>query len=195
MKKINIIITEKELFEPIKQQFKKHSIQFLHIPDCLGYSNRFNFFEFLGATETKKSMLIFVATDVQGRAITRFILKNYDIKNNGISFVVEQEGTMSENVLYVCVVNMGKGEKVVKIIREVALAGATVVDARGSGINPADFFGEEIGSGKELVLSVMPRQYIAKLQKEIKHQFDEESTDVVEFVMPISNFSKLHQNK
>lgn len=194
MSRINIIITGDELAEKVEQRLIAHELKFLRITKCRGYSNKFNFWEFVGAAETKKTVLVFSASKLKARAISRFILKYYDYKNNGIMFAIE-ECEMNQSVLYVAIVNMGKGEKVVEVIRKSVGAGATVVDARGSGENAEEFFGTPIGSGKEIVLSAIPQNHLDALKKAIKTAFMEETTDVVSFALPITDFNKLHQER
>ena len=111
-------------------------------------------------------------------------------------FALQNEGDeMSENVLFVAIVNMGKSEKVIEVIRKTAMAGATVLDARGNGFETEEFFGVEIGTGKEVVLSALAKAHLPALKKAIMQEFDQENTDVVQFALPITNFSKLHQDK
>ena len=195
MNRINIIITGDELAEKVEQRLIAHKLKFLRLTKCRGYSNKFNFWEFVGAAETKKTVLMFSAGKLKAGAISRFILKYYDYKNNGIMFAIDQEGEMKESVLYVAIVDMGKGEKVVEVIRKSAAAGATVVDARGSGENAEEFFGTPIGSGKEIVLSAIPQKHLAGLKKAVKTAFADETTDVVSFALPITDFNKLHQER
>lgn len=192
MNRINIIITGDELAAKVEEHLQAHELSFLRISKCRGYSNKFNFWEFVGTAETKKTMLMFSASRLKAGAISRFILKYYDYKNNGIMFAIE-EGEMKDSVLYISIVDMGKSEKVVDIIRKTAGAGATVVDARGSGENTEEFFGTPIGSSKEIVLSAIAKCHLDAIKKAVKDAFKEETTDVVSFAVPITDFSKLHQ--
>ncbi|MBR2052870.1 MAG: hypothetical protein IJ959_01805 [Clostridia bacterium] len=195
MNRINIIITGDELAEKLQGHLQAHELKFLRISKCRGYSNKFNFWEFVGAAETKKTMLMFSAGKLKSNAISRFILKYYDQKNNGIMFAIDQECEMKESVLYVFIVDMGKSEKVADVIRKTAGSGATVIDARGSGENAEEFFGTPIGSGKEIVLSAIAHKHLDGVKKAIKTAFMDETSDVVSFVIPITDFNKLHQER
>lgn len=195
MNRINIIITGDGLAEKIEDLLTAHEVEFLRLVKCRGFSNKNNFWEFVGVAETKKTLLAFSAGKLKASAVARFITKYYDQKNNGIMFAIDMEEEMKENVLYVAIVNMGKGEKVVDIVRDVAGAGATILDARGSGENTEEFFGTPIGSGKEVVLSAFPQIHIATVKKTVRTAFEDETTDVVSFVVPITDFNKLHQER
>ena len=69
------------------------------------------------------------------------------------------------------------------------------MDARGNGLNTEEFFGVEIGSAKEVVISAIPQSFQSAIESGVKNAFKEENSDVVSFVLPISNFDKLHQDK
>ena len=195
MKNINIIITGDELAEDLNKLFDKHKIKYLKFSKCRGFSCKFSVMEFLGAQDTKKTMLAFQASETKAKTISRFIRKYFNYKNNGIMFALNGESEVSENILYIAIVNSGKGEKVVDVIRKNAFAGATILDARGNGLNTEEFFGVEIGSAKEVVLSAIPQNFQSAVENSVKNEFKDENSDVVSFVLPISNFDKLHQDK
>lgn len=194
MKLINIIITGPDLAAKISEYLDNKNIKVLSFMHCNGYSAKFNIWEFVGVTETQKVLMAFTATKEKAGAILRFVKKHYNKKNNGIMFALNGEEEMTQDVLYVAVVNSGKSEKVVEIIRKFALVGATTLEARGNGFTENELFGVEIGSGKEVVLSVMNKQMLAGVKKEVKQQFNDENTDVVSFVLPVSGFDKMHQD-
>lgn len=195
MKNINIIITGDELADDLNRLFDKHKIKYLKFSKCRGFSYKFSLMEFLGVQEVKKTMLAFQTTMSKAKTISRFIRKYFNYKNNGIMFALNGEKEVGESVLYIAIVNNGKGEKVVDVIRKNAFAGATILDARGNGISTEEFFGVEIGSGKEVVLSAIPQNYQSAVENSVKNAFKDENSDVVSFVLPISNFDKLHQDK
>lgn len=195
MKNLNVLITGVDLADKLNKFFDEHGFKAVEIANCVGYSQKFHFMEFIGATETKKKIVMFQTTQTQTQAIVKFILKYFNEKNNGILFSLKGEQSMTdENVLYVAIVNTGKGEKIVQCIRKKALVGATVIEGRGNGGSPEELFGVEIDSAKEIVLSVMPQKKLSAVKRAVKKDFDEENTDVVSFVLPVSDFNKLHQN-
>lgn len=192
MKKINLIITGHGLADELEKYFSNKNIKCLFIPNCMGYSAKFHLPEYLGFTETKKCIIAFQSTITQTKAIKRFIIKFFDKKNNGIMFSLNGDIEMDKNLLYVAIVNSGFGEKCADIIRNSAHVGATVIDARGKGINTEELFGIQINSGKDIVFSVMPSELITGVKRKIKYAFNKVDTDVVSFVLPVSDFSKLH---
>ena len=111
MKNINIIITGDELAEDLNKLFDKHKIKYLKFSKCRGFSCKFSVMEFLGAQDTKKTMLAFQASETKAKTISRFIRKYFNYKNNGIMFALNGESEVSENILYIAIVNSGKGEK------------------------------------------------------------------------------------
>lgn len=193
MKNINILITGPDLAEKLTEHMDQKSIKVLSFVKCTGYSAKFNFWEFVGVAETQKVMLAFTAPKQKSGAIKRFVKKYYNKKNNGIMFVLG-DNEMCENVLYVAVVNSGKSEEVVEVIRKCAMVGATTLEARGNGFTENELFGVEIGSGKDVVLSVMKKESLSAVQKTVKDTFKEQNTDVVSFVLPVYGFDKLHQD-
>ena len=193
MKNINILITGPDLAEKPTEHMDQKSIKVLSFVKCTGYSAKFNFWEFVGVAETQKVMLAFTAPKQKSGAIKRFVKKYYNKKNNGIMFVLG-DNEMCENVLYVAVVNSGKSEEVVEVIRKCAMVGATTLEARGNGFTENELFGVEIGSGKDVVLSVMKKESLSAVQKTVKDTFKEQNTDVVSFVLPVYGFDKLHQD-
>lgn len=192
MKKINILITNSDIAKEMEGFFEHHELKYLFFPNCKGYSSDESFFEFIGFSEKEYNILIFNATEFQTKAIERFILKNFNEKNNGIMFTIKGDGIMEENVLYVAVVNSGFGEKVMDTIRNKAHIGSSLLEARGTGKRSNELFGMPIDSGKELVLSVMPAELVAGVKRQVKKDFKDANTDVVSFILPVDDFTKMH---
>jgi hypothetical protein len=194
MKNINILITGPDLAQKLAEHMDQKSIKVLSFVKCTGFSAKFNFWEFVGVAETQKVMLAFTVSKQKSGAIKRFVKKYYNKKNNGIMFALNGDEEMGENVLYVAVVNSGKGEEIVEAIRKNAMVGATTLEARGNGFTENELFGVEIGSGKDVVLSVMKKESLSAVQKSVKNVFKEQNSDVVSFAMPVFDFDKLHQD-
>ena len=70
--------------------------------------------------------------------------------------------------LIVTVVNRGFSDKIVKASRESGAEGATILNARGTGLHETDtFLGVNIQPEKEVVLTIMKKQYRKKVMRAI----------------------------
>lgn len=192
---LTIIISSDFIANKISELLSKKEINHYILPKCRGATIKFNVLEFLGFTDTKRTTLLFKSREELKRLILKFILKYYNKKNNGIMFSVPiGEYNMDyENQVFFGIVNAGKGEKLADIIRQECQAGSTIFDARGRGVEDQSFMGMQIGSNKEVVVSVMRKEQISKIKKSIKDNFEEENTDIVSFFLPVTDFNMLYQ--
>lgn len=70
--------------------------------------------------------------------------------------------------LIVTVVNRGFSDKIVKASRDSGAEGATILNARGTGLHETDtFLGVDIQPEKEVVLTIMKKQYRKKVMRAI----------------------------
>ncbi len=71
--------------------------------------------------------------------------------------------------LYI-IANAGFSAQIVEIARSVGAPGATIINARGSAVNPQTIFGITIDSEKEIILSVVEESIAIKVMEKIKEQ-------------------------
>ncbi|MDD4815988.1 MAG: hypothetical protein PHQ62_02505 [Clostridia bacterium] len=187
------LITTETIAEKIFDLLKSLEINFMVFPNCKGYTTNTNFLDFIGFAENKRVAIIFQTSEENRRVILKNILANYNKPNNGIMFTILGDDEMeTENKMFVAIINAGQGEKVADIIRKECQSGVTIFDARGGGADFNEFMGMQINSNKEIVFSVMRNEFIAKIKKVLKDQFNDANTDLVTFAINVNDFNKLH---
>lgn len=146
------------------------------------------FLQFLGLNEAKKEIVLMATfKEVADKVIEELNNKFQFYKpNKGIAFTItinkilgahnlecksiESRGV--ENSMYdliFTIVDRGKGESVVDAANKVGSKGATIINARGSGIHETSkFFAMEIEPEKEVVLIVSPKELTENITKSIK---------------------------
>lgn len=193
-KNINIIITTSLIAEKLFEIFKRERINCVVIPNCKGYSQKGSFFEFLGFTDSRIDFLAFQCSEKIRKVILKYLLVNYNQKNNGIMFSVKGGNLMEvKNKMMVAIVNHGYGEKVADVLRKEFSCGATILSGRGSGVDYESFMGMSIDADREIVVSVIPSKIYVSIKKCLKQNFENDETDLVCFSLPITNFDKLHR--
>lgn len=193
IEEINVIITGETLAEKIGKILSKHEISHLILPHCTGFPLREDVLEFIGIREPEKNIMVFKCSQEKNKVILSYILKYHNKKNNGIMFKIMEDTMESEVQLFVGIVNAGQGENLADMIRKECQAGATICDARGCGAETKEFLGLRINSNKEIVLSAMPSSQAIKMKKVIKDHFEDLNSDITTFMLPITEFNKLHQ--
>lgn len=195
---LNVIITTSEIGKDVENALKINGKNCLVVDNCRGVTESTGILDFLGFTATEKCMICFMSSGKTHKVLLDFLLENYNKNNNGIMFEIcsDKEDSMEiKNKLLVVVTKTGHSERVTTIIKEVCGSGATIIDARGSGKDYEEFMGMNINSGKEIVLSVIKKENLTKVVKQIKEAFKEEQDNLYFFDADIKNFNKLHNKK
>lgn len=195
LKKFNIIITNDGLAKNLEETFENKGLKYTVIPKSRGYSYKFALLEYMGFADTDRTIIVFRSSETTRKRIENFIFEKYNKKNNGIMFSIGDNFMKAKNRLLVSIVNAGKANKVMDVIRITSEVGSTVIDGRGSGVADHKLFGISIDSNKEIVLTVMPSTKVTKTQKEIQKSFKDDNTDVVCFELPVENFTKLYDQE
>lgn len=95
-------------------------------------------------------------------------------------------------VLFI-VVNAGFSDEAVNIARECGARGATIVNARGTGINHKNFLGLHFDPEKEMIMILVEESIAEKIMEAIKEQTGVETpTNGVCFTMPVDNMTLIN---
>lgn len=72
-------------------------------------------------------------------------------------------------VLYI-IANAGFATEIVNIARNNGATGATIINARGSAINPQTILGITIDPEKEIILTIVEKEIAIKIMDEVKQK-------------------------
>ena len=181
------VIVKSGLGTKIIRSAKKHGIKSSTI--LLGKGTIKNpILEFLEINEGRREIVLMGTTKTTAKAVLRKLNGefHFDKANKGIAFTVpiidvvhnNFEGYESEkergvdNPMYhliFTIVDRGKGEDVVEAANKAGSRGATIINARGSGVHETEkFFGMEIEPEKEAIMIVSQSDMSKKIVDSIK---------------------------
>lgn len=194
---INVLITTDEIADKLFDVFKRQMLNCVAIPNCKGNGQKSNFLDFLGFTERTFTTILFQSTDRNRRVILRYLLRNYNVKNNGMMFSIKKgvKNMKSKKQLLVAIVELGYGEEIASILQKEGECGCTIIDGRGNGVDYDSVMGMAIDSSKEIVFSAMPEELYVKMKERLLEKYNAENVSIMVFSIPISNFNKIHSKK
>ncbi len=90
------------------------------------------------------------------------------------------------------VVNSGFSEEVIDLAREEGARGATILNARGVGLNIEKIMGITIDSGREIVLSLVDEETAQKIMAAVKEKAGIASpAHGICFTLPVDRMTKM----
>jgi nitrogen regulatory protein PII len=110
---------------------------------------------------------------------------------------IQEEDLMTSHQAIIAIIEKGQAERVVEAARRAGAYGATIINARGSGIHEEyKLFAIEIEPEKEIVLMVVKSEQVDKICKQIikETQINEPGKGVL-FTQPINHTYGLEENK
>ena len=114
----------------------------------------------LGLTDNSKIALVF-NKELEAEKITKLNERCKDL------FVSQIGGNMTDERLFICIINSGYAEEVMDIARSEGATGGTILDGRGTGKTAEHIWGTEVNSAKEVVLIFGEEQLAKKLEEKI----------------------------
>lgn len=128
----------------------------------------------------------------------KFLIEDlkFDKKNTGIMISLGGDDMESKYDLIAVVITAGHMETIIEELRQLGSKGATILDGRGTGTNFSSFFGNNVTSEKEIVLSVVEKKLTQKIVESLntKINADNQPSGII-FTMPVTNFVGLNTNK
>ncbi len=98
-------------------------------------------------------------------------------------------------VLYI-IVNAGFATEIVDIARANGSTGATILNARGSAINPQTIFGITIDPEKEIILIIAKQEVAKKIMESVKEKAGVGTpAHAISFYMPVEMCTLNFENK
>ncbi len=155
-----------------------------------------SFLKFLELNESSKELILFLCEQKKGMAFLEKASEHFKFEkpNHGIAISIPVIGVMGnhhtdeeplsnlrtleseENKMYntvIAVVEKGQAEKVIDAATEVGARGATIINARGSGIHETSkIFAIEIEPEKELVLMVVEQKITESVCERINERLN-----------------------
>jgi len=146
----------------------------------------------LALSEVRKEIVLMMAKKSEGSNFLKKLNKEYKLyrPDHGIAYSVPIAGIFGsrtcnfnitdefggmENTMYqslIIIVDKGKGEAVVEAAAKAGAKGATIINARGSGIHETGkLFAMEIEPEKEIVLMITKSEQTGKIVASIKNNF------------------------
>ena len=121
-------------------------------------------------------------------------IKNYGDSNGGLRIGGKDE--MEYEVIFT-IVERGLGEEVVDAATSAGARGATIINARGSGVHEnVMFFSMNIEPEKEIVMLIVEKEKSNKIAKVIKEAMNlDEPGKGIMFIMDVNKTSGLFQSK
>ena len=165
-----------------------------------------NLFLIMPAKETKNSLFGFgeieksiIICDIKQKCYKEyenFLVEElkFNKKNTGIMISLGGENNMeSKYDLIAVVITAGHMETIIEELRSLGSKGATIVDARGTGTNFSSFFGTNVTSEKEIVLSVVEKSLTRKIVETLNEKInkDNQPSGII-FTLPVTNFVGLN---
>ncbi|NLV70715.1 MAG: P-II family nitrogen regulator [Clostridiales bacterium] len=164
--------------------------------------------EKLALSDVHKEIVMMVAPREQARAALEKLNKTYKLhkRNHGIAYSIpvyaicgsstcrceqpDETGGLEETMYQsiIIIVDKGKAEAVVDAATGAGAKGATIINARGSGVNEiSKVFSMEIEPEKEIILMVTGKDQTASIVESIRRDFDiEEPGKGIIFVQNVS---------
>lgn len=132
----------------------------------------------LAIDKTKKEIVTALIEEETVRKVIDRVSEKLKAVNSAVAFSTSLEG--ENNMDYVClyvIVDRHQGQKAIHIAQEHGARGATVIHGRGSGeeIKSRVFLSMNIEPEKDLVIMLIKKDLVEKIQKEIYEQMDLES--------------------
>lgn len=172
--------------------------------------------EFLGLNEEKKEILIMIVKSELEEELHKYLTDKFHLyePNHGILFSCPLsrilgtrcfgpdcsdkgnggEKGMEYEVIFT-VVDKGLGSEVVDMATSAGARGATIIDARGSGINEKNmFFSMKVEHEKEIVMIIIKKEHSQKVIDAIDKAMDlEEPGKGILFVLDVNKTSGLYE--
>ncbi len=132
----------------------------------------------LAIDKTKKEIVTALIEEESVKKVIEKVSEKLQAVNSAVAFSTSLEG---ENKMdYVClyvIVDRHQGQKAIHIAQEHGARGATVIHGRGSGeqVKSNIFLSMNIEPEKDLVIMLIKKDLVEKIQKEIYEQMDLES--------------------
>lgn len=129
----------------------------------------------LAIDKTKKEIVTALIEEETARKVIEKVSEKLKAVNTAVAFSTSLEG---ENKMdYVClyvIVDRHLGQKAIHIAQEHGARGATVIHGRGSGegVKSRVFLSMNIEPEKDLVIMLIKKDLVEKIQKEIYEQMD-----------------------
>ena len=129
----------------------------------------------LAIDKTKKEIVTALIKEESVKKVIEEISEKLQAVNSAVAFSTSLEG--ENNMEYVClyvIVDRHQGQKAIHIAQENGARGATVIHGRGSGeaVKSSLFLSMNIEPEKDLVIMLVKKDLVEKIQKEIYDQMD-----------------------
>ena len=129
----------------------------------------------LAIDKTKKEIVTALIEEETARKVIDKVSEKLKAVNSAVAFSTSLEG--ENNMDYVClyvIVDRHLGQKAIHIAQEHGARGATVIHGRGSGeeVKSRLFLSMNIEPEKDLVIMLIKKDLVEKIQKEIYEQMD-----------------------
>ena len=129
----------------------------------------------LAIDKTKKEIVTALIEEESVKKVIEKVSEKLKAVNSAVAFSTSLEG--ENNMEYVClyvIVDRHQGQKAIHIAQENGARGATVIHGRGSGeaVKSSLFLSMNIEPEKDLVIMLVKKDLVEKIQKEIYDQMD-----------------------
>lgn len=149
-----------------------------------------------GFGEIEKSVIICDIKENKYKEYENFLIESlkFNKKNTGIMISVGGENNMDNKYdLIAVVITAGHMETIINELRNLGSKGATILDARGTGTNFSSFFGTNVTSEKEVILSVVEKSLTEKIVTTLNEKINKDNTPSgIVFTLPVTNFVGLN---
>lgn len=191
MKFLNTILVNRGMAEEVIHTLRKNDIKRYTVMLAEGSANS-KYLRHMGLGEIKKEIILCMTGDETSAKLEEIVKDEFDLDKTtkGVYFRVPlnmEDGKDMRAVAIYVIVDRGRADDIIDKAREVGQTGASVIHARGSGIEKKlAFFKTVIEPEKDIILFVVPIEDKDKILSELKKALyvDEEEHGVI-FTVPV----------
>lgn len=191
MKYLNTILVNRGMAEDVIHSLRENDIKRYTVMLAEGSANS-KYLRQMGLGEIKKEIILCMTGDETSSKLEEIVKDEFDLDKTtkGVYFRVPlnmEDGKDMRAVAVYVIVDRGRADDIIEKAREVGQTGASVIHARGSGIEKqVAFFKTVIEPEKDIVLFVVPIEDKDKILATLKDALyiDEEEHGVI-FTVPV----------